>query len=122
MSKSLIPFLSIGLIVLIVGNKSPVSDPPINYHTAPNPNIHPYTPVGDVFAPAAQAIQPHIEQYKAGASNNRYSDSGHSETLIGDIIYQMKTEGQIQPATLNYADDILSRCAALKPPQPPICN
>ena len=168
MSKSLVPFLVIGGVAIVLGTQPGMSryDPPINYATSPPP----YNPVGDLVSPAAQAVQPHIDQYRAGAErasaaqldlqynvarianqmlldaeqgnavpplrnqlaetflggaatyNNGYTDSGHQNTLIGNMIHQMATEGQLRPETVKYANDVLSRCAVLKPPKPPICN
>ena len=121
-----IPFICIGCVVVLVGNRGGLqsTDPPINYHTTPNVNIHPYNPVGDIVSPAAQAIQPHIDQYRAGAAyNNGYTASGHQNTLIGDMAHQLAHEGRIRPETLNAANDILSRCQVIPlEHQPPVCQ
>lgn len=106
-SSALLPFLMLGGLIFLMGSGAGLNsiDPP------PAPSTPPPT----------DQLQPFTQQ-QATSYNNGYTDSGHQNTLIGDMVHQMTHEPQVRPETLAIAEDLLARCALLAEPRPPICN
>ncbi len=122
--QSLIPFITIGGLVALIGNQggAPV---PMNVPTgqaSQDSIVQPYQPFGGVMPKAVANPRPQATPQQPRIYSNGYTDSGHQNTLIGDMVHQLRHQGQLDPGVVNYADDVLARCEAIAPPKPPVCN
>jgi len=110
MSKSLTPFICIGVGLYALNTLSGnVTQTPINYETVSSPALQPYNPIGDIVSPAAQAIQPHLEQYRADTDRAnaelvdlQYNIARITNEMLLDAEQQRYQPTTVSPYTSNY--------------------